>query len=108
MNGSSLWPINKDLTFFINPGDDEDWFLFYLPSSSDIVISLRDLPAPYGLVWITNSVFPAEFGSDMNPSLNDKVIQIQDAEAGYYSIGVVALTDAFSSNNPYTLRFSTE
>ena len=108
MNVSSLWSINKDLTFFINPGDDEDWFLFYLPSSSDIVISLRDLPVPCGLVWITNSVFPTELGSDMNPSLNDKVIQIQDAEAGYYAIGVVALTDAFSSNNPYTLRFSKE
>ncbi len=108
MYGSSRWPINKDLTFFINPGDDEDWFHFYLPSTSDIVISLRDLPAPYGLVWIYDSVVPAEFGVDENLSLNDKVFQIQGAEAGYYYVGVVALTDAFSSSNPYSLRFSTE
>jgi hypothetical protein len=108
MYGANTWPINKDLTFFISPVVDEDWFHFFLPSTSDVVISLRDLPAPYGLVWVYDSVVPAEWGQDINPSLNDKLIRIQDAEAGSYLIGVVALTDAFSSSDPYTLRFSTE
>jgi hypothetical protein len=108
MYGSSMWPINKDLEFFIHTSDDEDWFQFYLSSTSDIVISLRNVPAPYSLMWVYNSVIPAEWGKDDNLSMNDKVIQIQDAGAGYFFIRVAALSDAFSASNPYTLRFSTE
>lgn len=108
ISDASMWPINEDLKFFINTIDDEDWFQFYLPSTSDIVISLRNLPAPYGLVVIYGSGDPVVLGQDIEPSLDDKVIQAQDAEAGYYIIGVGTLTDAFSSSNPYTLRFTTE
>ena len=108
ISDSSLWPINKDLELFINTIDDEDWFQFYLPSTSEIVISLRNMPAPYGLVVISGSGDPFVLGQDIEPSLDDKVVRAQDAEAGYYIVGVSALTDAFSGSNPYTLRFSTE
>jgi hypothetical protein len=35
MWGAGIWPLNSDLTYFIAPGGDEDWFLFYLPATDD-------------------------------------------------------------------------
>ena len=100
-------PLNQDLTYFISPGDDEDWFNFYLPSPTDVQISLRNCPAPYSL-WVFDSLDLDEAGKDFEISLADKVIRIEGAEAGHYYIRVAALTDAISTSNPYTLRFSTE
>jgi hypothetical protein len=71
------------------------------------MISLRNLPAPYSL-WVFYSYDLDELGKNLEPSTTDKIIRIKDAEAGDYLIRVAALTDAFSSSNPYTLRFSTE
>ena len=109
---NTLWsagisPLNQDLTYFIAPGDDEDWFHFYLPSTQEIEISLSNLPAPYSL-WVFYTVDLHEMGKNLDPSLSDKTIQIQGAEAGHYYIQVAALTEVFSSDNPYTLRFSSE
>ena len=100
-------PLNQDFTYFISPGDDEDWFHFYLPSPTDVQISLRNCPAPYSL-WVFYTGDLHEMGKNLDPSLSDKTIQLQGAEAGHYYIQVAALTDLFSSDNPYTLRFSSE
>jgi len=59
-------------------------------------------------VVIYGSGDPVVLGQNIELSLDDKVIRAQEAEVGYYIIGVGTLTDAFSSSNPYTLRFSTE
>jgi len=99
--------LNEDLKYFIDPGGDEDWFEFALPSSADVTVSLKDLPDNYGLIVLSASNYE-ELGSNMEPSTADKIISIPDAEIGFYYVGVIGLNDAHSSCEPYILRFSTE
>ena len=98
---------NKDLRYFIDPGRDEDWFIFYLPSSADVTVSLKDLPDNYGLIVLFTNNYE-ELGRNLEPSTADKIIYIPDAETGFYYVGIIGLNDAHSSSKPYTLRFSTE
>ncbi|MBS3750580.1 MAG: hypothetical protein KGY39_03635 [Anaerolineales bacterium] len=98
---------NKDLRYFIDPGGDEDWFIFYLPSSADVTISLKDLTDNYGLIVLFTNNYE-ELGRNIEPSTADKIISIPDAEIGFYYVGVIGLNDAQSCSEQYTLRFSTE
>lgn len=100
-------PLNEELTYFINPKGDEDWFHFYLPAKTNVSITLSNLPAPYGLkVYYTYDL--VEIKKNLEPSTADKKILISNAESGPYYVRVFGISDAYHSSEPYTLRFSTE
>ena len=101
------WDLNKDLQYFIDPVGDEDWFRFYIASETTITVSLRNLPAEYGL-WVLYSDDFEEIGKDMEFSMQDKIISRQNAKPGYYYVGVFGLDNSHNSEYPYMLRVATE
>ena len=101
------WDLNTDIQYFIDPVGDGDWFRFYLASETTITVSLRNLPAEYGL-WVLYSDDFEEIGKDMEFSKEDKIISIQNAEPGYYWVKVYGLNNSHNSEYPYILRVATE
>ena len=97
-------PNNTNLRYFINPTDDEDWFLFYSTQTGNLQVHLTSLPANYDLY-----IYDASgklLGSSTKYQKAAELIKLSNAAPGYYYVRVVGVNGSWDASNSYQLRFN--
>lgn len=102
VNQNSL--INTNLHYFISASQDEDWFRFYINSTSSPQIHLNSLPANYNL-YIYNSAGQL-IGSSTKDKKSAEVVKLNNLPLGYYYIRVVGVNGVSDIINSYQLRIN--
>jgi hypothetical protein len=100
----SLSPINTNLLYKIESGDDVDWFRFHLDTAANVYVTLTNLSGNYDLNVYSATDPNLQFSSTNNEQ-NDEFIEILNASANNYYVQITS-ADGTSSTSPYTLHFN--
>jgi hypothetical protein len=98
-------PTNTDLLYYINSGQDEDWFRFQvLTVGGTAQIQLLNLPANYNLTVYADATHRL-VGSSAQAGVEAELVTVSDISPGFYYVQVVTADGQWSAESPYTLRF---
>jgi len=96
-------PFDTDLPYFLAPKGDEDWHVIRLRAPCDLIVTMRNLPAPYA-IELYKQTYTQLLASNTIRSLEEKQIILKGASEGYYLIRVWSPSGVWDSSNSYSLR----
>ncbi len=97
-------PVNTDLVYTVNPGDDLDWFRFHVDTPGAIQVDLANLAANFDLT-VFSSTDPELRWYSKNDGLAAEQVFVPDAVVNDYYVRVIGRDGGAFSPTPYTLRF---
>ena len=93
---------NTAVSAGIGTSTDVDWYKFTLTGTSNLTITLTNLPADYDLIFYNSA--GTEISRSENGSTTSETITSANAAAGTYYVKVLGYNGAFSTSTCYSLN----